>query len=96
MSRCWYKSDLVIGEKLRVPSSLFVEGEKAAQRLRYVEYIGETNTGMWIDCHFEPSLNVPEDKAHYKIMINWASIYCGHVNIYRENGSAVRINYVKR
>ena len=87
----WAKSDLCIGEDLKVPSSLFVEGEKSQKRLLSSQYIGESHAGIFIKCSFQPPVgsNAPRSNS-YIIMINWQSIWCGAVKIRRIDGTLVK------
>jgi len=90
MSRGWQKSGLVYGEKLRVPSLLFVEGIRAQDRLQGAYYIGESETGIYIDCVFTPGVCTMDTSSwHYRMMIPWASIWCGHIKLYRDDDSMV-------
>ena len=89
----WLSSDLVIGEELRIPVSLFVSGESAAERLISAKFVGETPSGIMIECNFRPGVLASEpDKWRYRMMINWATIWCGQRKIYRSNGTTVRAN----
>lgn len=91
MSSGWVRSDLVVGETLKVPSELFVEPYKAQKNLISATYVGENNSGIFIDFKFNPGVCTTEPKTwHYRLMIPWASIWCGHTKICRTNGEQVR------
>jgi len=91
MSKYWLRSDLAIGETLVVPKELFIEPEKASKRLETATYIGENESGIFIEYQFRPGV-FPKNKEYwrYKMHINWASIWCGHVKIRRTNGEMIR------
>lgn len=91
MSRGWEKSRLTAGTRLRIPDSLFVEPTKAVERLISVTFVGENNAGIMVDCVFKPNWgNTVSRLNHYRIMINWASIWCGHIKVYTEDGEMLR------
>ena len=73
----WEKSDLQIGEELKLPDDLFVMGSKHLIRARY---IGETEKGILAECEFVPS-PLSEEINHYRIFINWSSIWCGAIKV---------------
>lgn len=91
MSKNWEKSNLVVGETLVVPKELFIEPEKAYKRLETATYIGENDAGIFVEFQFKPGV-YPKNKEYwrYKMCINWASIWAGHVKIMRTNGEMVR------
>ena len=91
MSKGWEKSELFFGEKIKVPADIFIEGEKARSRLVQATYIGETSSGILIDCDFPPSWGSEEPKSwHYRRFINWGSIYCGKIKLYMSDGTPIR------
>lgn len=97
MSRGWQRSDLKIGEEIRIPSSLFITGTQAVERLISVTYIGEVDTGILVDCKFKASIkNIISDSTHYRMMIPWASIYCGHVSVYRDDSTSIVARRIKK
>lgn len=90
MSRGWRKSNLVYGESVRIPKELFITAENAVKRLLSASYIGETDTGIMIDCVFKPSIRaIAPEHFHYKVFITWASIWDGSVKVYRSDGEQV-------
>lgn len=96
MSKDWQRSNLVVGELLVIPKSLFIEPEKAINRLLNVTYVGETDAGILVDCSFKPGVHTNNpDKWHYKMLINWASIWAGHVKVLRTNGEQVHARRAK-
>ena len=91
MSHGWSASNLTIGTRVRVPEDLFVEPTKAVERLISATYIGESNSGILLDCRFQPAFNTIDPNAnHYRMMISWASLWCGYVRIYTEDGHLIR------
>ena len=90
MSMGWEKSNLVYGEELKVPVSIFVEPEKAGKRLVSANYVGENDAGIMIDFVFRPATNsIAPESFHYRRMVNWASIWAGHVKISRKDGEQI-------
>jgi len=91
MSRGWENSRLTIGEELRIPSALFIEPDKAINRLVSTKYVGESDSGILVECAFKSGTSPNISRIHqYKIFINWASIWCGQVKVYTESGQPVR------
>ena len=90
MSRGWQRSGLKIGEEVRINESMLVAGATAMERLESSTYIGESSTGLLIDCKFTPCIrtNNPEN-SHYKMFIPWASLWCGSVRLYREDSTQI-------
>lgn len=68
----WEKSNLQIGEEINLPNELFFTKE----RLVRSRYIGETESGIVIECEFLPVFE-SEQTYYYKVFISWTSIYCG-------------------
>lgn len=97
MMNVWQKSNLNLGDELAISSSLFIEPQKAKQRLIAVYYIGETEHGILVDCSFRPSIGTNNPaQYHYKMMINWSSIYCGHVTVLGPDGTMVRTRRIAK
>lgn len=94
--RLWQRSDLVVGEELKVYGPVFQQYEEAKKNLISAKFIGENDNGIFIEFTFKPNVVNPfgctNDKK-YKTMINWNSIYCGHVKVIRTNGENI---YAKR
>ena len=87
----WQRSNLTVGELITIPSELFIEPSKAEKRLLSATYIGETDAGLMVECSFIPGVRTSDtSKWHYKLFINWPSIWCGHVKVMRVNGEMVR------
>ena len=84
----WQKSDLYIGEDLKMPDDYF-ESSEAKYRLISSRFIGETENGIRIQFVFKPLLG-SEENISYEAFINWNSIYCGAIKIVRTDGSLVR------
>lgn len=86
------KSELQYGEEVKIPRELFVsESAKQGKRLISSKYIGENGSGIIVDCRFVPAFDTKNaDSFHYKVMINWASIWCGHHKVFRADGTPVR------
>lgn len=89
MSKKWKRSNLEPGDPLRLPKNLFQDPEHAPERLIGSYYIGETSSGIMIDNEFRPPIGRTEH-GRYKMHINWASIYTGHVKIILSNGQPLR------
>lgn len=88
MSRNWQSSNLRVGEELRISTSLFIGGESVYERIESITYLGESSTGILVDCTFKPSVKNMKS-PHYRLFINWASIWSGQVKIYSGDGSQV-------
>ena len=89
--RTWQKSNLNVGETVKIPIELFIEPTKAEKRLVSTTYIGETDKGLIMDCSFMPGIHTNDkSKWHYKLFIDWASIWCGHVKVMRTNGEMLK------
>lgn len=88
MSRNWQRSNLRAGEELRISPSLFIGGNLAYERIESITYLGESETGILVDCTFKPSIKKMKS-PHYKLFINWASIWSGHVKVYSGDGSLI-------
>ena len=84
----WQRSGLTMGEKLIIPSRLFIEPTKAVDRLISTTYVGETDAGLMVECTFIPPVGHTKP-SHYRMMLNWASIYCGAVHVQKEDGSTI-------
>jgi len=88
MSRNWQRSNLRAGEELRISTSLFIGGDSVYERIESITYLGESDTGILVDCTFKPSIRKMKS-PHYKLFINWASIWCGHIKVYSGDGSLI-------
>ena len=94
--RTWQKSNLKVGESVKIPIELFIEPIKAVPRLIVTTYIGETDNGIMVDCSFQPGIHTNDkSKWHYKVFIDWASIWCGHVRVMRTNGELIKARRAK-
>lgn len=90
MSKGWQRSGLKVGEEIRIPTDLFVTGKQALERLVSATYIGEVSAGLLVSCKFKPGLrNTISNEVGYRIMIPWASIYCGQVKVYRDDSTSI-------
>lgn len=91
MSRGWEKSGIAIGTEVRLPASMFIEPSKAPQRLISATIYGENESGLIVDCKFIPSFQtINPNASHYKMFLTWASIWCGHIKVYTEDGEMIR------
>lgn len=89
--RKWQRSNLIIGESVKIPPSLFIEPCKATANLIRVEYAGETDRGILLDFFFKPAINTNNPEGfHYKRFIDWTAIYCGLVKLYKIDGEMIR------
>lgn len=90
MSRGWQRSGMTVGEEVRIPATMFITGLSATERLISTKYVGDVDTGIMIDCKFKPApITTNPESYGYRIMIPWASIWCGQVHVYREDDSEV-------
>lgn len=92
MNKGWLKSGLILGEEIRIPISLFTTSiDTIEERLKSVNYVGETDSGIMLDCRFQPGVATKNpDSWHYRMMINWATIWCGQLKLYRKDGTMIR------
>ena len=91
MNKKWKNSGLEIGTRVKISNDVFVEPSKATKRLQYVEYIGETNSGIILNCVFKPAFGARDPKDYqYRLHVNWANIYCGDTKIQLADGSLLR------
>ena len=91
MSRNWKRSGLTIGTPLTIPVDLFIEPTKALDRLESVTYVGENSAGIMVDCKFLPAFNtINPEGSHYRMFLNWASIWCGQLHVLKEDGTMLR------
>ena len=88
MSRNWVMSNLKIGEDLRISPNLFIGGDSTIERLESITYLGETETGIMVKYTFKPSIKSNKSPS-YRMMITWASLWCGQVKIYAGDGTLV-------
>ena len=89
MSKKWKRSNLKPGEPLRLPKNLFQDPEHAPERLIVSYYIGETSSGIMVENEFRTPFSGGKISG-YKALINWASIYAGHIKIILSNGQPLR------
>ena len=91
MSKCWRRSGLTVGEKVIVPETFFIEKdyEKIKSHLVSTRFDGETDAGIFIKATFATTFSNDESVVCYRKMINWASIWCGDVVLYRKDGSRI-------
>ena len=90
MSRGWQRSDLKIGDEVRINSDMLISGKSGMQNLERSVIVGESSTGLLIDCRFKPSLRTHNPEGcHYKMFISWSSIWCGAVNLYRDDSTSI-------
>jgi hypothetical protein len=90
MSRGWKPSKLFKGEEVYLPDDLFQTNE-AKERIVKSVYIGENECGLWFECEFQKGFATQYPQWwKYKIMIPWASIYCGNVKVRQLSGKEIR------
>ena len=82
----WEKSDLKVGEEVKLPQELFISDKQA--RILKARYIGETHAGLMIECEFMPSTD-SEYSRSYRTFISWNQIWCGAVTI-KADGCPIR------
>ena len=68
----WQKSDLYIGEDLKLPDDYF-ESSEAKYRLISSRFVGETDNGILVEFEF-PALLGTTEKVKYKSFIDWNKI----------------------
>ena len=91
MSRGWKPSGLSIGTEVRFPKEYFEAPKEAKERLESATIIGETESGILVDCRFKPSLRtINPNASHYRMFFSWASIWCGYTKVYTEDGEPIR------
>ena len=91
MSRGWIKSGLEVGERVKLSRNLFEESYYGARRVLYCTYLGDTPSGILVDCVFKSAVDADEpEKYHYRKHINWAKIYCGDAKVKLSDGSLLK------
>ena len=88
----WKKSDLYIGEELKLPEEFF-ESNEARYRLLSARFIQETDNGILVEFEF-PALLGTTEKVKYKSFINWNKIWSG-MKIQRVDGTLVRAERIE-
>jgi hypothetical protein len=89
MTNQTYKTDIYLGEEVRLPEKLFVTLNRS--RLISTRCIGRTKTGLLFESYFQPAFGTEEpDRWKYKQFITYASIYCGDIHIIRRDGTQVK------
>lgn len=93
MSTGWRKSGLQIGEEVILPDELFITGDKAKQRILWCRFIGETATGMIFRIQFQPGWGTEDPLTSWQVekFVDFASVYCGQVKIYRSDRTQLHI-----
>lgn len=85
----WQRSTLSYGDEVKLPDSIFVGGN--SKRLLSSQYIGETAAGLLIELTFlPPILSEEAENYHFKIFLNWASIFCGALKVSDSMGAPIR------
>lgn len=84
----WKRSNLQPGDTVKLPESVFITDGK---RLLSSRYIGETAAGLLIELTFlPPILSEEAENYHFKIFLNWASIFCGALKVSDSMGAPIR------
>lgn len=87
----WQKSSLQIGDEVKVPTEFFETRELGQKRLLLSRHIGETAAGLLIELTFlPPILSEEAENYHFKIFLNWASIFCGALKVSDSMGAPIR------
>lgn len=95
MSRGWQRSDLRIGDEVRINSDMLISGKSGMQNLERSVIVGESSTGLLIDCRFKPNLRAQNpEECHYRMFIAWSSIWCGFVKLYRDDSTSILANRI--
>ena len=89
MSKKWKRSSLEPGDELKLPKNLFQDPEHVKDNLIGSYYIGETSSGIMVENEFRTPFSGGKISG-YKTLINWASIYAGHIKIILANGQPLR------
>lgn len=85
----WQRSTLSYGDEVKLPDSIFIGGN--SKRLLSSWYIGETAAGLLIELTFlPPILSEEAENYHFKIFLNWASIFCGALKVSDSMGAPIR------
>lgn len=85
----WQRSTLSYGDEVKLPDSIFIGGN--SKRLLSSRYIGETVAGLLIELTFlPPFLSEEAENYHFKIFLNWASIFCGALKVSDSMGAPIR------
>lgn len=85
----WQRSTLSYGDEVKLPDSIFIGGN--SKRLLLSRYIGETAAGLLIELTFlPPILSEEAENYHFKIFLNWASIFCGALKVSDSMGAPIR------
>ena len=85
----WQCSTLSYGDEVKLPDSIFIGGN--SKRLLSSRYIGETAAGLLIELTFlPPILSEEAENYHFKIFLNWASIFCGALKVSDAMGTPIK------
>lgn len=85
----WQRSTLSYGDEVKLPDSIFIGGN--SKRLLSSRYISETAAGLLIELTFlPPILSEEAENYHFKIFLNWASIFCGALKVSDLMGAPIR------
>lgn len=90
MSRGWTRTNLTVGEIVRVPMTLCIEPEKSIPRFVSSKYVSETDMTILIDFEFKPLFGKTEN-LHYRRCIDKASIWCGLIKMYDVHDNPIRV-----
>ena len=84
----WKRSNLQPGDTVKLPESVFITDGK---RLISSRYVSETAAGLLIELTFlPPILSEEAENYHFKIFLNWASIFCGALKVSDSMGAPIR------
>lgn len=84
----WQRSTLSYGDEVKLPETVFISHGK---RLLSSRYIGETAAGLLIELKFlPPFLSEEAENYHFRIFLNWASIFCGALKVSDAMGTPIK------
>ena len=84
----WKRSNLQPGDTVKLPDSVFITNGK---RLISSRYVSETAAGLLIELKFlPPFLSEEAENYHFRIFLNWASIFCGALKVSDAMGTPIK------
>lgn len=93
MSRGWEHTDLVVGEEIKLPDSMFQNADDARPNIIYSRYVGETETGLIVEVQYKKGLGSTMPLSCFRVQkfVDFASIWCGTVELKRADHTTVRV-----
>ena len=91
MNRGWKHTDLVMNEDLTLPDEFFEMPRVARNRIEYCVYAGETETGIIVEIQYKKGFCSEDSGWTVQKFIEFASIWCGDVKIYRHDRTTVKV-----